>query len=458
MPYGTHPMELMMHQQPAGHSGHLQASHHLSTTTSLPPPPPSIPLHNHRSPIQQSDLSQHSMDNNLQSTVPVTREYTEYFEFGSTDRYHGTTPVPPVVTKPSVNYDTQLSYKNYVYSSDTRAKLNSPSSDCMYSDSSVMDTSSLMPSTSPSFVKAEPASLVTTTTAIPSILSPSLSSVTPMCESTFTSHGSLDEFDITHPSDILSLDQPIRTSQQSNPANRGARRMSSCSNPDLRSSLDLTSLFGLPGINSFLDEEEQQQQQQQQQQHIQQQEKTNEQRSNEHVDKILGLSLNYGSPNTSKDSNSEYQPKVSPKDQKVPSPGSTGSSPPLLAELQPLTASKHGNTGMMTSRRFNESYTVKPANYIDTSSSSPPLASGAFQPYISPPSESRAMTYSPVSTSIGFMSSTSKSYYPSDSYNNYYPDMYNYHTGGATITPQQSSNTFRNHQHSRHNINITLNM
>ena len=441
-------MDMMINPSATPHPS-LMSSHHFNSTL----PPPSISIHDHRSPHQPTEITIPSMDHTLlHPAVQVSRDYNEYFELG----YHAVTPGSNSSShKASGLYDGQPHYGRKPLStqiSDGRAKLSSPSSDCMYSDSSAMDCGNVSilshNATSPSLIKAEPElspSSLVTTTAIPSILSPNLCSITPMGDPSFVSPRSLEEFDITNPADIMSLDQPIRLTT---PTTRTNRRSSSCSNPDLRSSLDFTSLFGLPGINSFLDEEENQH------------EKIQEQ-NNEHVEKILGLSLNYGSPDTSKDSTGmNHLSPSSSSDQKVPSTSSPGCSPgslpspPLLAELQPLHSTK-SDSMTTNSRRFTDIFSVKPNEYTDTSSSSPSLA-GAFQPY-NASQASRDYCNPPITaTTAGYPSSIPKSYYHTDSYGYYPVDMYNYPITSVPATHQHPPNSLRNHNNRHINITVSL--
>ena len=94
------------------------------------------------------------------------------------------------------------------------------------------------------------------------------------CPNDLSPH-TLDQFEFNDAAEFLSLDQPINKELPA-PACATINRKPSISSSDVTkgATSDLSSLLGLPSISSFLDEGEE------------------ENPANEHIDKILGLSLN----------------------------------------------------------------------------------------------------------------------------------------------------------------------
>lgn len=133
----------------------------------------------------------------------------------------------------------------------------------------------------------------------------------------------IDDFEINNPGDILSLDQPINKDIPNKYSKRtnDSDNKSSCAGSN--ANLDLSALLGLPSISSFLGDGE-----------------SGEKPHNEHVDRILGLSLKYdgAEPKATPES---LSPSSTTSDQKVPSDSAPlspcrGPSPPSLIELQPI--------------------------------------------------------------------------------------------------------------------------
>ena len=152
----------------------------------------------------------------------------------------------------------------------------------------------------------------------------------------------LDQFEFNDAADFLSLDQPINK-ELPPPACANNRKPSVTSSDVTKGATsDLSSLLGLPSISSFLDEGE------------------GENPANEHIDKILGLSLNYSdrSPESHK-SNTDSLSPASSSDQKVPSEGSPlspcrGPTPPSLIELQPLKSNNNSNNNITSPKKFSD--------------------------------------------------------------------------------------------------------
>lgn len=458
LPYPTHPMDVMMSQPPT----HLPPAH----LASLPPPPPAIHDPHRLSPL---DITHHQLDIGVQLGSTMSRDYNEYFELNP-ERYGLPLSVPQKAHQVLHNSHCSMSppqqfqhhphhpqsLKQSLSSLGSKSdvdpysstKLSSPQSDCMFSDSGIVDTSTVsLFSASPSHIKAEPelspSSLVTSTT-IPSILSPTaqgLSGITPSLspagerldviqENPFltTPTRPLEDFDITTPADILSLDKPINRGPQS----ERSRKLSSCSNgetrscSEMRTSMDLASFFSLPSITSFLDEDAE-----------------NKVQGSEHVEKILGLSLNYDSPNTSKDSSSHLSP-VSNSDQKVPNTScsppieSRGNSPHSLVELQPLCSAKPTTASYDPKQSDGRPY--------KQGETTPPSFNGAFQPYTSTYTKDSFMTSTPNYTNQKYTPLSTPDY---PYYHHHHADMYSY----PPMQTQQQQLTRNNHH-----INITLSL
>ena len=149
----------------------------------------------------------------------------------------------------------------------------------------------------------------------------------------------LDQFEFNDAADFLSLDQPINKELPAPACANNRKPTVSSSDVTKGATSDLSALLGLPSISSFLDEGE------------------GENPANEHIDKILGLSLNYGerSPESHK-SNTDSLSPASSSDQKVPSERSPlspcrGPTPPSLIELQPL---KSNNENIASPKKFSD--------------------------------------------------------------------------------------------------------
>ena len=165
------------------------------------------------------------------------------------------------------------------------------------------------------------------------------------------SQRTVEDFEINNPGDILSLDQPINKylDRNSKYDKKSVPTEPPTSKPSCaggNGNLDLSALLGLPSISSFLGENEAGNQ---------------EKPHNEHVDRILGLSLKYegGEPKASPES---LSPSSTTSDQKVPSDSAPlspcrGPTPPSLIELQPLK----NPTTLTSPKRFTDIFSPRDA-------------------------------------------------------------------------------------------------
>lgn len=291
--------------------------------------------------------------------------YGEYFDINPDKYQHGLLP-PPAHTEHNPYIKSEYSF-NVVPSTPlfpeptyhdlkaapalTAAQKDLGLQDCMFSSSALpgMDLPSVpvssMAGSPPSYSQAvSPHSVAssrpgqTTSPVLTQMtsLSPqghvspvSIMPVTSVHDTTYTmtssdvSHRSLDDFEINNPGDILSLDQPINKDLANKYSKRSTDSNGKSSCAGSNANLDLSALLGLPSISSFLGEGE-----------------VGDKSHNEHVDRILGLSLKYdgAEPKTTPES---LSPSSTMSDQKVPSDSAPlspcrGPTPPSLIELQPL--------------------------------------------------------------------------------------------------------------------------
>ena len=325
---------------------------------------------------------------------PITREaYSEYFDLSNMERYNaqgfgshcGDSLSGPVKSEP-------MQTQTDLFNAANRSKSNVSIPDCMYGSSNmspVQERELVLPSYPQSqMTKSEPSSsplsnpgLGGATSGSPfrnqanpynspppqyhftpvSASDQNFGGVTatagvqnPHCSSTL-SPTTLDEFEFNDAADFLSLDQPINKDLPAPACAVSAnRKQPTITSSDVTkgATSDLSSLLGLPSISSFLDEGE------------------GENPANEHIDKILGLSLNYSvnSPRSNKSTGTDSLSPASSGDQKVPSDGSPlspcrGTTPPSLIELQPLKANNNNNT--IQHNNNNNITTTSPKKFTD---------------------------------------------------------------------------------------------
>ena len=289
---------------------------------------------------------------------PMMRDtYSEYFYLSPIERFHpqGFSSFEAVKSEPTVipNADIytktkpSLSIQDCMYSSNTCTV--SPNQQLApvlptYSQSHCGASRSSNPPTPPSSSAGVVPGSPCTITPSSSYNSPphySLSGTTINSSPNVheLSPQTLDQFEFNDAADFLSLDQPINKELPAPACANNRKPTVSSSDVTKGATSDLSTLLGLPSISSFLDESE------------------GENPANEHIDKILGLSLNYGerSPESHK-SNVDSLSPASSSDQKVPSEGSPlspcrGPTPPSLIELQPL---KSNNGNIASPKKFSD--------------------------------------------------------------------------------------------------------
>ena len=390
--------------------------------------------------------------------------YNEYFDMGHETKFqplvslvdqfsHGTSFHKPEYSMPlSTPTSSTPSMFDYYEGSkmahslfkNRSVGLNS-GSDCMYSSDSVVGMSSPEHHTN-SLLASPVKGMLPSTSEDLGTLPSSAATVSPVCSSppgtTVVSYATsdmagraLDDFEINGAADILSLDQPINKDAGTAPPKYSCQRRSSSSDrhvpPPLRTptgAMDLSTLLGLPSITSFFTEENEEA----------------DRTPNEHVDRILGLSLNYGDAEP-KASDVNLSP-VSSCDQKVPSDSGSlspcrGPTPPSLIELQPLHSSKGG---LHPPKKYDMFSNLKPTDIIYSSQHE----KAAFQPYVDH-STHKDNAYS----GSGHFLSSSKYHHetPHDTFNYYHGESMQYPTTSPVSMPRLSPYSRHNH-----NINITL--
>lgn len=470
----------------------------------MPPPHPDMSLHDQppRAYDTSYDFGMHS--NNTQGwrdsyseyfdmTHPTaTQQESKYQPNGSMAEYcvpmskpEYAMPIMSTATTPSM-YDQYSSHQmngNSKLGQDLyKGKSLGYSSDCMYSNSSSVTNVSLSSQqnlSSPnsdymqSPIKGNLPPVSNGLEGLPSgsihitpvsLISTSTSAVTTCGTTSLTdlSGRHLDDFEINDAADILSLDQPINKHHitMAAPPKYDIHRRSCSpeqrSNPPTppivsRSNMDLSTLL-LPSITSIFGEETDATAAGQRLQNA------SSPAANEHVDRILGLSINYGETDGSRhpshkpavDSNLSPVSSASSSDQKVPSDSGSlspcrGPTPPSLIELQPLASNKNG--AMPSPKRFNDIFSpMKDSNVLSGSMQD----KGAFHPY-----NDTSMSKDMHSDYHGH------SYFPAhqkyrshDAPTYYHAEMIQYPGPVSTsVTTGPNMNSFIKN----HNINITLN-
>ena len=302
---------------------------------------------------------------------PLMRDtYSEYFDLSPLDRLHsqGFSSFEPTG---HVKSEPMMVPSHDLYS---KPKPNLSIQDCMYSSNACsvspnQQPEPILPTYTQSHTRSEPSTppssvagvvpaspYQTTVTPASSYNSPPHYSLSRAAHTQYTPNNNslittspqvpdlsphtLDQFEFNDAADFLSLDQPINKELPA-PACATSNRKPSISSSDVTkgATSDLSALLGLPSISSFLGEEGE-----------------GDNSANEHIDKILGLSLNYGegSPESHKSTTDSLSP-ASSSDQKVPSEGSPlspcrGPTPPSLTELQPLKT----NNSISSPKKFSD--------------------------------------------------------------------------------------------------------